>query len=194
LSRQVLRLQVVTIIWMSVEGCVALVTSWEAHSPALLTFGGDSLIELLSAAVVLLRFRVNSRYALPEKRSARIAGALLFALAGIVVLASVLALLGFQEPKPTFFGMALLLAAAFVMPWLASQKRRLAEATASASLRADAIESALCGYLAWIALAGLLVNAIWHRPWADPVAALLLIPIILREGWEAIKGHACQKC
>jgi divalent metal cation (Fe/Co/Zn/Cd) transporter len=131
---------------------------------------------------------------MPEKRAARIAEMLLFVLAGIVVLASVLALLGFQEPKPTFFGMALLLAAAFVMPWLARGKRRLAEATASASLRADAAESALCGYLAWIALAGLLMNATWRKPWADPVAALLLIPIILREGWEAIKGHACQAC
>jgi divalent metal cation (Fe/Co/Zn/Cd) transporter len=80
------------------------------------------------------------------------------------------------------------------MPWLARQKRRLAEATESASLRADAAESALCGYLAWITLAGLLLNAIWRKPWADPVAALLLIPIILREGWEAIKGHACQAC
>jgi divalent metal cation (Fe/Co/Zn/Cd) transporter len=176
---------------MSIEGGVALVTSWEAHSPALLCFGGDSLIELLSAAVVLWRFRFNSRYVLPEKRAARIAGVLLFVLAGIVVLASVLAFLGFREPKPTFFGMALLLAAAFVMPWLATGKRRLAEATASASLRADAAES---GYLAWIALAGLLMNAIWRKPWADPVAALLLIPIILREGWEAIRGHACPRC
>jgi hypothetical protein len=113
LSRQVLRLQVVTIIWMSIEGGVALVTSWEAHSPALLTFGGDSLIELLSAAVVLWRFCFNSRYALTEKRAAQIAGGLLFVLVGIVVLASVFALLGFQEPKPTFFGMALLLGGGF---------------------------------------------------------------------------------
>jgi divalent metal cation (Fe/Co/Zn/Cd) transporter len=194
LSRQVLRLQIITIIWMSIEACVALVTSWEARSPALLTFGGDSLIELLSAAVVLWRFRLNPRYALSEKRAARIAETLLFVLAGGVVLASVLALLGFREPKPTFFGMALLLAAAFVMPWLAMRKRRLAEATASAALTADAAESALCGYLAWIALAGLLVNAIWRKPWADPVAALLLIPIILREGWEAMRGHPCQHC
>ena len=179
---------------MSIEACVALVTSWEARSPALLTFGGDSLIELLSAAVVLWSFRLNPRHALPEKRAARIAGTLLFVLAGVVVLASILALLGFRQPKPTFFGMALLLAAAFIMPWLAMRKRRLAEATASASLKADAAESALCGYMAWIALGGLLVNAIWRKPWADPVAAVVLIPIILREGWEAIKGRACKHC
>jgi len=82
--------------------------------------------------------------------------------------------------------MGILLAAAVVMPWLASRKRRLAAVTASAALKADAAESVVCGYMAWIALSGLAVNAIWHRPWADPVAALALIPLILREGWQAM--------
>src|SRR5260370_37123187 len=74
------------------------------------------------------------------------------------------------------------------MPWLAREKRKLAAATSSAALRADAAESALCGYLAWIALAGLLLNAAWAKPWADPPAALLLIPLILPEGWEALRS------
>lgn len=191
LSRQVHQLQIVTIIWMSIEAVIALAFFWAARSPSLLAFGGDSLIELTSAIVVLWRF--NSRYALPEKKAARIVGALLFVLSGAVVLASVVALLGARQPEPTFLGMALLLAAAFVMPWLARQKRRLSEATASAALRADAVESALCGYLAWIALAGLLVNTIWRKPWADPIAALFLVPIILREGLEAIRGQACHR-
>jgi divalent metal cation (Fe/Co/Zn/Cd) transporter len=77
-----------------------------------------------------------------------------------------------------------------VMPWLGSRKRRLAAVTSSAALKADAAESALCGYMAWIALSGLAVNAIWHKPWADPVAALALIPLILREGWRAM--HASR--
>jgi divalent metal cation (Fe/Co/Zn/Cd) transporter len=77
------------------------------------------------------------------------------------------------------------------MPWLAKQKRQLSEATASAALRADAAESALCGYLALIALAGLAVNAIWRVGWADPIAALALLPLIVHEGWEAMKGKAC---
>src|SRR5437899_1442220 len=80
--------------------------------------------------------------------------------------------------------------AAIVMPWLASQKRELAALTSSASLKADAVESALCGYLAGIALAGLAANAIWGKSWADPVAALALTPLIVHEGWEAI--HASQ--
>jgi len=78
-----------------------------------------------------------------------------------------------------------------IMPWLAAQKRQLSIATASAALRADAAESAVCGYLALIALVGLVVNAVWKVSWADPVAALALVPLIVREGWEARKGKAC---
>ena len=85
----------------------------------------------------------------------------------------------------------MLILAALVMPWLAKQKRQLSAATASAALRADAAESAVCGYLALIALVGLIVNAVWRVSWADPVAALTLLPLILREGWEAMKGRPC---
>lgn len=74
-----------------------------------------------------------------------------------------------------------------MMLWLASRKRKLAVVTSSAALKADAAESALCAYMAWIALAGLSINAIWHRSWADPVAALALVPLIAREGWEAVR-------
>jgi len=189
-SRRVLRLQVFTIIWMSMEAAVSLGAAWTSHSPALLAFGGDSAIELLSAAVVFWRFRSNSSPSLTEKRAARIAGGLLFALAAYVVLVSVLSLLGYREAQPSIVGVVLLALAAIVMPWLASQKRKLAILTSSAALKADAAESALCGYLAWIALAGLVVNAIWGKSWADPVAALALTPLIVREGWEAI--HASK--
>lgn len=84
--------------------------------------------------------------------------------------------------------------AAVVMPWLASRKRKLADLTSSTALKADALESALCGYMAWIALAGLVANAIWNKPWADPLAALALTPLILREGLEAIHSSrlGCQ--
>jgi divalent metal cation (Fe/Co/Zn/Cd) transporter len=169
---------------MSVEAAISLGTAWHSYSPALFAFGGDSLIELVSAAVVFWRFR----FELNEARAARIAGVLLFALAGLVVLNSVLNFLGFREAQRTLVGMGILLAASFVMPWLASRKRQLALATSSAALEADAAESALCGYMAWIALAGLAVNSIWGKSWADPVAALALTPLILREGWEALNG------
>jgi divalent metal cation (Fe/Co/Zn/Cd) transporter len=191
IARRVIRIQVLTLIWMSVEAVVSLGAAFAARSPALLGFGGDSAIELLSALVVLLRFSRPVHDVHAEGRAARIAGGLLFVLAGFIVVISVLALLGRVEPLPTPTGIALLILAAIVMPWLAKQKRQLSAASGSAALRADAAESAVCGYLALIALAGLVVNALWSIRWADPLAALALVPLILREGWEAIKGKPC---
>lgn len=191
LSRRVVRLQIITLVWMSVEAAVSLGTAWNAHSPALFGFGGDSLIELLSAAVVLCRFRFN----FDEARAARIAGALLFALAGLVVLTSVLNFVGYREAQRSLIGVCILLASAIAMPWLAGQKRKLAVLTSSVALKADAAESALCGYMAWIALVGLVVNALWGKSWADPVAGLALTPLILREGWQAFSAqHVCCSC
>ena len=189
-SRRVLQLQVLTIVWMTVEAVVSLGSAWSSHSPALFAFGGDSLIELLSAAVVFWRFR----FELNEARAARIAGVLLFGLAGLVMLTSVLNLLGYREAQRSLVGIGILLAAAVAMPWLASRKRKLAVVTSSAALKADAAESALCGYMAWVALAGLVVNAIWNKPWSDPLAALVLTPLIVREGWEAVHSSrlGCQ--
>ena len=189
--QRIIRIQALTLVWMSVEAVVSLGAAWAARSPALLGFGGDSAVELLSAAVVLWRFYSPSRGDHAEQRAARIAGGLLFVLAAFVALASVLTLLGHVEARPSPIGIVLLILAAVVMPWLAKQKRRLSAATGSAALRADAAESAVCGYLALIALAGLVVNAIWRVSWADPVAALALLPLIVREGWEAMKGKPC---
>ncbi len=176
---------------MTVEAVVSLGAAWTARSAALLGFGGDSAVELLSAAVVLRRFYLPSRGDLAERQAARVAGGLLFVLGAFVALASVLTLLGHVESRSSPIGVVLLILAAVVMPWLAKQKRRLSTATGSAALRADAAESKVCGYLALIALAGLTVNAIWRVSWADPVAALVLLPVILREGWEAMKGKPC---
>src|SRR5260370_38498973 len=176
-SRRVLQLQVLTIVWMIVEAVVSLGTAWSSHSPALFAFGGDSLIELLSAVVVFWRFRFD----LNEARAARIAGVLLFALAGLGMLTSVLNFLGYREAQRSLLGIGILLPAPVVMPSLASRKRHLAVITSSAALKADATESALCGYMAWIALAGLMINAIWGKSWADPVAAVSLTPLLLPE-------------
>ena len=191
-TRSIVRIQALTLVWMSVEAVVSLGAAWMARSPALLGFGGDSAVELLSAAVVLWRFRSPSRGDHAERRAARIAGGLLFVLAAFVALASVLTLLGHVEARPSPIGIVLVIVAALVMPWLARQKRRFSAATGSSALRADAAESAVCGYLALIALAGLVVNAIWRLSWADPVAALALLPLIVREGWEAMKGRPCS--
>jgi divalent metal cation (Fe/Co/Zn/Cd) transporter len=191
INRRVIKIQILTLIWMTIEAGVSLAAAWMARSPALLGFGGDSAIELLSALVVLRRFYHPSHEAHSEERAARIAGALLFVLAGFVVFAAIWSLRGGVEARPSFLGMVLLILAAIAMPWLAKQKRRLSAATCSAALRADAAESAVCGYLALIALGGLAVNAIWGIRWADPLAALLLLPLIVYEGVESMKGRAC---
>jgi divalent metal cation (Fe/Co/Zn/Cd) transporter len=192
--RRTQRIQVLTIVWMSIEAAVSLSAAWMAKSPALLAFGGDSGIELLSAVVVLWRFRTHGRHEYAEVRASLLAGLLLFALAAYVVVVSALTLLGYSEPKPAYLGIAILIAAALVMPWLAREKRKLSVATLSVALRADAAESALCAYLSLIALVGLGVNAIWHVAWADPVAALVVTPLIMWEGREAIRGKACGCC
>jgi len=192
--RRIRRVQTVTIAWMSVEAVVSLFAAWRARSPALLAFGGDSTIEFFSAVVVLWRFRASAAHEDVERRAARVAGALLFALAAFVAVTLVTSLLGYSEPKPTLIGIAILVAAAVVMPWLAKEKRRLSGATSSAALRADAAQSALCAYLSLIALAGLAINAIWHEKWADPIAALAVLPLIVWEGREAMRGRACGCC
>ena len=190
--RRIVWIQAITISWMTVEAAVSLSAAWRAHSPALLAFGGDSAIELLSATVVYWRFRSKGSGNLTEQLAARIAGGLLFALAGYVALIASLALRGHREVKPSVVGIAVLIAAAVVMPLLAQQKRQLSAVTASAALRADAAESALCGYLAIIALAGLVVNAVWGITWADPLAALCLLPLVVREGWQALNRRQCD--
>jgi divalent metal cation (Fe/Co/Zn/Cd) transporter len=185
--------QTITIAWMSVEAVLSLWAAGMARSPALAAFGGDSAIELLSAVVVLWRFRTHSSKP-AEQPAARIAGGLLLALAAYVVVASAISLLGYGEPKPSSLGMAVLVGAALVMPVLAKEKQRLSALTGSAALRADAAESALCAYLAIIALIGLAVHAIWHIAWADPVAALAITPLIVFEAREAMRGKACGGC
>lgn len=192
--RRVRQIQSITIAWMSIEAVASLLAAWMARSPALLAFGGDSAIELVSAVVVYWRFQSKGSDERTEKFAARITGSLLFALAAYVMLVAATALLGHREVRPSYLGIAVLIVAAIAMPVLARQKRRLSALTASAALRADAAESALCGYLSIIALAGLIANALWGVTWADPVAALCLIPLVVREGWQVLKGRACDCC
>jgi divalent metal cation (Fe/Co/Zn/Cd) transporter len=192
-TRLIQRIQTVTIVWMTVEAAVSLSAAWKARSPALLAFGGDSAIELLSALAVLWRFRAYAREG-SEKQVARIASALLFMLAAYVAVVSALTLLGHHEAKTTYWGIAILVGAAAIMPWLTKEKRRLSAITGSAALRADAAQSGLCAYLSVIALVGLGINAIWHIRWADPIAALVIVPLILWEGREAMRGKACGCC
>jgi divalent metal cation (Fe/Co/Zn/Cd) transporter len=190
-QKQIVTLQILTIVWMCVEAAVAVFAAIRANSVALLGFGLDSGIELASALVVLMRFK--NGWHLNEQKTARVVGFLLFALAAFILASSILA---FANPRfkseRSYLGIALLIAAALAMPWLASRKKALAAKTKSGSLRADAIQSSMCAYLAWIALGGLILNAAFKLTWADPVAALFLTPIVLREGHQAFKGETCD--
>ena len=189
---RVIWLQVITLGWMLLECGVALYSASTAHSPAMLAFGSDSLIELLSASVVLLQFVPAIRI---SERIARCAAAVLLYLlaAAIIVIAMASLVRGFR-PETSVSGIAITIAALIVMPILATLKRREARRTGNAALAADAIQSATCAYLAVTALAGVSLNALWHVSWVDPAAALVAVPFLVQEGRSAWRGDACGCC
>jgi divalent metal cation (Fe/Co/Zn/Cd) transporter len=184
------RIQLITVAWMTIEVLVSVIAAVRAHSVVLLAFGGDSLIELASALVVFFRFTDTI---VSERTAAKSTAVLLFLLVVFIAVAAGLSVFGRgPQPQPSFLGIGLLLAAAAIMPWLARQKRRLAHETDSSALAADAVQSSVCAWLAWIALAGLLVNYFFKISWADPLAALTITPLVIREGREAWKGRGCH--
>lgn len=191
-SSTVFWLQGVTLAWMLVECGISLYAAAAAHSPAMAAFGSDSLVELLSAGVVLLQF--VPQVALSERRAARAAGALLFALALMVGVLAVGSLVVGMRPETSRVGIGITLAALIVMPILAALKRREAHRSNNAALAADAVQSATCAYLAGIVLVGLGVNAMFHVAWFDSAAALVAIPLLLKEGRAAWNGKACGCC
>lgn len=188
-NRAVVRLQWITVAWMTVEFAIAVSAGMKARSLTLTAFGGDSAIELFSAAVVLQRFYAGGHL---ERVAARITAVLLYVLAAFIALSSGASLLlGISQAEASYPGMGMLLAAAIIMPWLGRRKRALSVKTCSKALRADAVQSSVCAYMSWIALAGLALNAVFHLPWIDSVAALALAPLILYEANKARKGESC---
>jgi divalent metal cation (Fe/Co/Zn/Cd) transporter len=187
LLRQLGWLQGITLVWMAAECCGSLVASFQAHSMALLAFGADSLVEMLSATVVLLQFL--PRFPLRKAHADRLAAILLYALAVAVV---GIAALAFGSPvKTSCLGMGITAAALVAMPVLAALKRRQAQRLNNRALAADATQSATCAYLAAVTLAGLVANSLWHIGWVDTVAALAAVPILLLEGRRTWRGEGC---
>jgi len=189
MTRHIQRLQVITLLWMLAECAISLTAAWRAGSPVLLAFGADSFVELMSAAVVLLQF--VPRFELSEARASRLAGILLFILAGIVACVSVLALWLDVRPATSWTGMGVTVAALIVMPLLSRAKRKAGKVTGNRALSADAVQSATCAWLAATTLTGLALNAMFHIRWIDPAAALAAVPIIVMEGRKALKGESC---
>jgi divalent metal cation (Fe/Co/Zn/Cd) transporter len=188
----VLWIQGVTLAWMLAECGVSAYAAVTAHSPAMLAFGSDSLVELVSATVVLLQWIPS--LSISERRAGRTAAALLFVLALAVAAIAVASLALRLRPATSYAGMAITIAALVAMPVLAFLKRREARRSKNRALAADAVQSAACAYLALIALAGLAINAEFHIAWFDSIAALVAVPILVKEGRSAWKGHACGCC
>ena len=185
-------LQGVTLAWMLVETGVSLYAAVRAHSPAMLAFGSDSIVELFSASVVLLQF--VPRISISERIAHRTAGALLYFLALSVFIIAALSMIMHLQPEPTGAGIGIAIAALIAMPILAGLKRREARRRNNSALAADATQSATCAYLAFITLVGLSLNALFHIAWFDPIAALAAIPLLLKEGQAAWRGNPCGCC
>ncbi len=185
-------LQSITLAWMLVECSVSLFSAARAHSPALLAFGFDSFVELLSSSLVVLT--LAPRFSFNHRRINIASGTLLFVLAAVVGVTSLLALAGKVQPESSLLGIGITVAALAVMPLLAWQKRKLARRTGNNALAADAVQSATCAYLALLALAGLVLNTVFQIAWADSIAALAAIPILILEGRRAMRGQSCGCC
>lgn len=180
-------LQGVTICWMLLECGVSLWAALQARSLALFVFGADSLVELLSAAVVLLQF--VPRFAISKHVAERTSAVLLYLLAAAVIC---IGFVSWNSPRETsFLGLAITAAALIAMPVLAWLKRKQALKLKNRALAADATQSATCAYLAGVTLAGLAGFAIWHIGWIDTIAALAAVPIVILEGLRTWQGEGC---
>jgi divalent metal cation (Fe/Co/Zn/Cd) transporter len=194
LVRRGRRLEYFTIAWNSLEGLVAILSGLIAGSIALVGFGFDSLIEVTSGAALLWRLSADANEEKRERIEAvtlRIVGVCFIALTFYVSYESITALLRREPPERSAPGIVLAAVSLIVMPLLARAKRRVARGINSCAMFADARQTDFCIYLSAILLGGLLLNALLGWWWADPVAALVMAPIIGKEGVEALRGKTC---
>jgi divalent metal cation (Fe/Co/Zn/Cd) transporter len=187
------RLEYFTLAWNLGEAAVAIASGIVASSIALLGFGFDSVIECLSGATLL--WRLHGRHGeAREKRAIRLVGGSFLLLAAYVAFDTGKALLAREAPRESKIGIGVAVASLIVMPLLARAKRRVAARLHSRALRSDSRQTDLCAYLSAILLGGLILNALLGWWWADPVAALLMVPIIAREGLVGLRGDTCEDC
>ena len=190
-------LEIFTITYNSLEGLIAVVAGLFAGSIALVGFGFDSVIEVISGATLLWRLNTRRDHAdaeRAEKIALKIVGISFLLLAAYVLFDSGKSLLRREHPSESIPGIILAAASLIVMPLLVRSKRRLAAAIRSDALAADAQQTMLCTYLSAILLGGLALNAMFGWWWADPVAALAMLPIIINEAIEALRGEHCDDC
>lgn len=196
-TRRGRRLEYFTIVWNSLEGAVAVIAGLVAGSISLVGFGIDSFIEVTSGAALLWRMSVDAdihRRERNERLALRIVGLCFVALAAYIAYESIGDLTRRQAPEHSIPGIVLACVSLLVMPLLSRAKRKVGTALGSAAMHADAKQTDFCVYLSAILLGGLLLNALFGLWWADPVSALIMAPIIAKEGIEGIRGEACQHC
>jgi divalent metal cation (Fe/Co/Zn/Cd) transporter len=188
------KLEYFTIAWNALEGLVAVVAGAIAGSISLVGFGIDSFIEVTSGSVLLWRMSVDAdvhRRDRNEKRALQVVGVCFLGLAAYITYESALDLLFKRPPEHSIPGIVLACISLIVMPLLSRAKRRVGVALGSAAMHADAKQTEFCTYLSGILLIGLLLNAFFGWWWADPVAGLIMVPIIAKEGFEGLQGKAC---
>ena len=191
--RQGLRIEVITIIWMVIEMAVSILAGIASGSILLIAFGMDSLIELVSGAILLWRLRVESqngdveRVERAEGRATWVVAITLALLCIYVLVTAVYGLLARSQPEPSPVGIAISAAAVLIMPYLAVNKRRIAKRIHSDALAGDAANSITCAYMAGTVLVGLTLNSLFGWWWVENVAALLFLVWLVRETWETFE-------
>lgn len=188
------RLEYFTLGWNVIEAAVAIGAGVMAGSIALVGFGADSVIESLSGAVLLWRLQSHEADEAREQRALKLVGGTFLVLAAYVAFEAGRDLLRREEPATSLVGIGLAVASLIIMPVLARAKRRVAARLDSRALAADSRQTDLCAWLSAILLGGLGLNELWGWWWADPAAALVMVPIIVREGVQALRGETCDDC
>lgn len=190
LRRRIRIVVAITITWNVIEACVALLAGSAASSAALIGFGLDSIVEVLSAAAVAWQFSAPDPQQ-REKATLRVIAVSFFALAAYVTVDALLSLTGLRDPEHSPVGIAVAALSLVVMPFLSWFERRTGRELGSASAIADSKQTLICTYLSAALLVGLLLNALLGWAWADSVAALVIAVLAVREGLEAWKGDPC---
>jgi divalent metal cation (Fe/Co/Zn/Cd) transporter len=186
-------LEYFTIGWNLVEGVIAVGSGIVAGSPSLVGFGIDSFIESISGTALLWRLRVDDEETRErrEQIALRLVGISFLILAAYVAYDAITTLIWRELPESSYVGIAILIISLIIMPILAKGKRDVARQIKSRALEADSKQTDLCVYLSAISLGGLGLNALFGWWWADPIAALIMIPIIVKEGIEGWRGETC---
>ena len=187
-------LEYFTLAWNLLEAAIAIFSGIIAGSISLVGFGIDSVIECLSGGVLLWRLREGEHGDSRERLALKLVGVSFFALAAYIAFEAIKSLVAYEPPNVSYVGIGIAALSLVVMPLLARAKRKVAASIHSHALEADARQSDLCTYLSAILLGGLILNAVFGWWWADPVAGLIMITIIAKEGVDALRGKNCGDC